>query len=63
MAAKDVELKKALDENVRITERLRELIDQVGMIKASAVEEFKSSEEYDNNNTKYLLADFELLRK
>jgi hypothetical protein len=32
-------------------------------IKASAVEEFKSSEAYDDNNTKYFLAGFELLKK
>jgi Skp family chaperone for outer membrane proteins len=63
MAAKDAELKKVLDENVRITKRLRELTDQVGTIKASVVEEFKSSEAYDDNNTKYFLAGFELLRK
>jgi predicted nuclease with TOPRIM domain len=63
MAAKDAELKKVLDENVWITERLRELTDQVRTIKASAVEEFKSLEAYDDNNTKYFLAGFELLRK
>jgi hypothetical protein len=63
MAAKDIELKKALDENERINERLRLLTDQMGTIRASAVEEFKSSEAYDDNNTKYFIANFELLRK
>ena len=63
MAAKDIELKKALDENERINERLRLLTDQMGTIRASAVEEFKSSEAYDDNNTKYFITGFELLRK
>ncbi len=35
----------------------------MGTIKASAVEEFKSSEAYDNNNIKYFIAGFELLSK
>ncbi len=32
-------------------------------IKISAVEEFKSSEANDDNNTKYFIAGFELLKK
>ena len=63
MTAKDVELKKALVKNERVNERLKVLTDQVGTIKALVVEEFKSSEAYDDNNTKYFLVDFELLRK
>ena len=31
--------------------------------KVSAVEEFKSSKAYDNNNTKYFLAGFSLLKR
>ncbi len=63
MTAKDAKLEKALDENKQVAERLQVMIDQMEAIKASAVEEFKSSEAYDNNNTKYFLAGFELLRK
>jgi hypothetical protein len=32
-------------------------------IKVSAVEEFKSLEAYDDNNTKYFLAEFGLLKR
>ena len=32
-------------------------------VKTSAVEEFKSSEVYNDNNTKYFLAGFSLLKK
>ena len=63
MATKDIELKKALDKNKWVIERLKELTNQMETTKASAVEEFKSSEAYDDNNTKHFLAGFELLRK
>ena len=63
MAARDADLKKALDENKRVTNQMKILTDQMEMIKISVVEEFKLSEAYDDNNTKYFLVGFELLRK
>uniref|UniRef100_A0A2N9EXW8 Uncharacterized protein n=1 Tax=Fagus sylvatica TaxID=28930 RepID=A0A2N9EXW8_FAGSY len=63
MVAKDAELRKALADNKDANERLKMLTNQLETIKISAVEEFKSSEAYDDNNTKYFLVGFELLRK
>ena len=63
MTAKDAKMEKALDENKWVAKRLQVMTEQMEVIKASAVEEFKSSEAYDDNNTKYFLAGFELLRK
>ena len=42
---------------------MKVLTDQMETVGASAVEEYKSSDAYDDNNTKYFLACFELLRK
>ena len=42
---------------------MKVLTDQMETVGASAVEEYKSSDAYDDNNTKYFLAGFELLRK
>ena len=63
MAEKDEEMRKALVDKKSANERLKMLTSQMEMIKSSAVEEFKSSEAYDDNNTKYFLAGFELLKK
>jgi chromosome segregation ATPase len=63
MAAKDEELRKALADYKSANERLKMLTSQTETIKTSTVEEFKSSEAYDDNNTKYFLAGFELLKK
>ena len=63
MVAKDAELRKALADNKDANEQLKMLTDQLETIKILAVEEFKLSEAYDDNNTKYFLAGFELLRK
>ncbi len=63
MAAKKAELRKELDDNKNAHDRLKVLTDQMGMIRTSRLEEFKSSEAYDDNNTKYFLAGFELFRK
>ncbi len=48
--------KKALDQ-------LKDLSEQMETARAHAVEEYKSSDAYDDNNTKYFLPGFELLRK
>ena len=63
MAAKDEELRKALDESKRANERIQALTSKIETIKVSAVEEFKSSEAYDDVNAKYFLAGFNLLKK
>jgi hypothetical protein len=63
MAAKDEELTKALADRRSADERLKVLTSQMEAIKASAVEDFKSSEAYDDNNTKYFLDGFGLLKK
>uniref|UniRef100_A0A2N9F0B4 Uncharacterized protein n=1 Tax=Fagus sylvatica TaxID=28930 RepID=A0A2N9F0B4_FAGSY len=63
MAEKDEELRKVLVDKKSPNERLKMLTSQMEMIKSLAVEEFKSSEAYDDNNTKYFLAGFELLKK
>ena len=63
MAAKDEELRKALADYRSTNERLKIVTSQIETIKTSAVEEFKSSEAYDDNNTKYFLAGFELLKQ
>ena len=63
MAVKEAELRKALDDNKNAHDRLKVLTDQMGTIRTSTVEEFKSSKAYDDNNTKYFLVGFELFRK
>ena len=63
MAMKDEELRKPLDDNKGTHERVKTLTSQLETIKISAVEEFKSSEAYDDINTKYFIVGFELLRK
>ena len=63
MATKDEELRKALVNKKSADERLKVLTSQMEAIKISVVEEFKLSEAYDDNNTKYFLAGFELLKK
>ena len=63
MTTKDKELRKALAYKMSANEWLTVLTFQMETIKTSTVEEFKSSEAYDDNNTKYFLAGFELLKK
>ena len=56
VASKDDELRKA-------NERFHGLTSQLEAIKISVVEEYKSSEAYDDDKTKYFLAGFGLLKK
>ena len=63
MAVKEDELKKEAAGRRNADERLEKLTSQMEAIKVSAVEEFKSSEAYDDNNTKYCLAGFSLLKR
>jgi hypothetical protein len=52
MTKKEEELRKALDDTRRADERVKTLTSQMEAVKTSVVEEFKSSEAYDDNNTK-----------
>jgi predicted nuclease with TOPRIM domain len=63
MTAKEEELKKVMANKRSVDERLEKLTSQMEAIKVSTVEEFKSSEAYDDNNTKYFLAGFNLLKR
>uniref|UniRef100_A0A2N9G8P9 Uncharacterized protein n=1 Tax=Fagus sylvatica TaxID=28930 RepID=A0A2N9G8P9_FAGSY len=63
MTTKDEELRKVMAENKGAHERVKTLTSQLETIKTLTVEEFKSSEAYDDINTKYFIAGFELLRK
>ena len=63
MAVKEDELKKEAAGRKNADERLERLTSQMEAVKVSAVEEFKSSDAYDDNNTKYFLADFSLLKR
>ncbi len=63
MAVKEDELKKETAGRRNADERLERLTSQMEAIKVSAVEEFKSSEAYDDNNTKYFLTGFSLLKR
>jgi hypothetical protein len=63
MATKDEALRKTQADQKSDQERVEMLTTQLETIKTSAVEDFKSSEAYDDNNTKYFLAGFELLKR
>ena len=63
MTKKEEELRKALENMRRADERVKTLTSQMEVVKNSVVEEFKSSEAYDDNNTKYFIAGFSLLKK
>uniref|UniRef100_A0A2N9I9R1 Uncharacterized protein n=1 Tax=Fagus sylvatica TaxID=28930 RepID=A0A2N9I9R1_FAGSY len=63
MAVKEDELKKEMAGRRTADERLERLTLQMEAVKVSAMEEFKSSKAYDDNNTKYFLAGFSLLKR
>uniref|UniRef100_A0A2N9H4K1 Uncharacterized protein n=1 Tax=Fagus sylvatica TaxID=28930 RepID=A0A2N9H4K1_FAGSY len=63
MAKKDEDLKKALDGARKSEEQVKTLTSQLERARVSAVEEFKSSEAYDDVNTKYFLSGFNFLKK
>jgi hypothetical protein len=62
MMAKE-ELRKVMADKKSVDEQLEKLTSQMEAIKVSAVEQFKSLEAYDDNNTKYFLAEFGLLKR
>jgi predicted nuclease with TOPRIM domain len=59
---KDEELKRTKESYTKALDQLKVLTDQMETARAHAVEEYKSSDAYDDNNTKYFLTGFELLR-
>uniref|UniRef100_A0A2N9H9P7 Uncharacterized protein n=1 Tax=Fagus sylvatica TaxID=28930 RepID=A0A2N9H9P7_FAGSY len=63
MTRKDEDLRKALDGAKRADEQMKMLASQLEGARVSVVEEFKSLEAYDDNNTKYFLSDFSFLKK
>ena len=63
MTKKEEALKKALDDANRADEQLKMMASQLEVAKVSAMEDFKSSEAYDDNNTKYFLSGFSFLKK
>ena len=60
---KDEELKRTKKSYTKALDQLKVLTDQMETAGSRAFEEYKSSDTYDDNNTKYFLAGFELLRK
>ena len=63
MTRKEEDLRKALDGAKRADEQVKMLASQLEAAKVSAVEEFKSSEAYDDNNIKYFFFGFSFLKK
>ena len=63
MTRKEEELLKALDGAKRADEQMKVLASQLETARISVVEEFKSSEAFDDNNTKYFLSGFSFLKK
>jgi DNA-binding ferritin-like protein len=61
--AKDEELKRTAESYRKALDQLKALSEQMETARARAVEEYKSSDACDDNNTKYFLLGFELLRK
>ncbi len=60
---KDEKLKRTKESHMKALDQLKVLSDQMEAAGARAIEEYKSSDACDDNNTKYFLAGFELLRK
>jgi predicted nuclease with TOPRIM domain len=60
---KDKELRRTTKSYEKTLDQLKALSEQMETVGACAVEEYKSSDACDDNNTKYFLAGFELLRK
>uniref|UniRef100_A0A2N9GR09 Uncharacterized protein n=1 Tax=Fagus sylvatica TaxID=28930 RepID=A0A2N9GR09_FAGSY len=63
MATKDEELAITIESYKRALDQLRTLSKQMDSARVQAVKEYKSYEACDDNNTKYFIVDFELLRK
>ena len=63
MSTKDEEMNKTAESYKKTLDQLKTLSKQMESVKFNVVEEYKSFDACDDNNTKYFLAGFELLRK
>uniref|UniRef100_A0A2N9GE05 Uncharacterized protein n=1 Tax=Fagus sylvatica TaxID=28930 RepID=A0A2N9GE05_FAGSY len=63
LTRRDEDLKKALDDVKSADEQMKKLASQLEAARISAMEDFKSSEAYDDSNTKYFLSGFSFLKK
>jgi chromosome segregation ATPase len=63
LTRKEEELSKALDGAKKADEQIKVLASKLETARVSAVEEFKSSKAFDDNNTKYFLSGFSFLKK
>ncbi|GMY30138.1 hypothetical protein FCV25MIE_25380 [Fagus crenata] len=63
VCTKDEKLSRTKKSYKKALDQLNDLSEQMESPKAHAVEEYKLSDASDDNNTKYFLAGFELLRK
>ena len=63
LTKKEEELLKALDGAKRSDEQVKVLSSKLETARVAAVEEFKSSEAFDDINTKYFLSVFSFLKK
>uniref|UniRef100_A0A2N9I0S5 Uncharacterized protein n=1 Tax=Fagus sylvatica TaxID=28930 RepID=A0A2N9I0S5_FAGSY len=63
MARKEEELLKALDGAKKSDDQVKMLSSKLETARVAAVEEFKSSEAFDDINTKYFLSGFSFLKK
>ncbi len=63
LTRKEEDLSRALEGARRVDEQMKALASQLETAKVSAVEEFKLSEAFDDNNTKYFLSGFSFLKK
>ena len=63
VSTKDEEMNKTTESYKKTLDQLKTLSKQMESVKFNVVEEYKSFDACDDNNTKYFLAGFELLRK
>lgn len=60
---RDDDVKVAVEAKDKVMADLQHLVGQIERAKAVAVLEFKASEAFDDNNTRYFLSGFEAFRK
>ena len=63
VCTKDEKLSRMTKSYKKALDQLKDLSEQMESLKAYVMEEYKLSDARDDNNTKYFLAGFELLRK
>ena len=62
-SVKEKELRRMTESYRKALDQLKTLSEQMETVGARAVEEYKSSDACDDNNTKYFLTGFKLFRK